>query len=112
MLFVLWHDTVLRTTAQADPTTTLACCPTLTRRWLWLVAGTDGGVVGMQPPGCTWSVVKRVKTVAWSCMDKLGFNTTGAQPQAVDSVICAPHDRFRTDRFSDLPASRASFEDS
>ena len=80
MLFDLWHDTVLRTT-QADPTTTLACCPTLTRRWLWLVAGTDGGVVGMQPPGCTWSVVKRVKTVTWSCMDKLGFNTTGAEPR-------------------------------
>ena len=33
----------------------------------------DGAQVGTNPPGCTWSVVKRVKTISWSCLNKLGF---------------------------------------
>ena len=43
----------------------------------------DGGLVGHDPPGCTWSVVKRDKTIAWSCLDKLGFTSKGCKAGAV-----------------------------
>eukprot|EP01047_Picozoa_sp_COSAG01_P019257 COSAG01_NODE_1066_length_11878_cov_244.494949_2_plen_113_part_00 len=48
----------------------------------------DGAVVGTA--GCTWSVIKRIKTIKWSCLDnKLGFNSSqgcGAGPVVVDPV--------------------------
>jgi hypothetical protein len=50
----------------------------------------DGGpaLVGKDPPGCSWSVVRRVKTISWGCLDKLGFNSSGCArgPVVVDPV--------------------------